>query len=88
MNRVHRAKNIIVCMFLMIAISFTSAAFALDDVYMSNDSVFDEAYESYEKGIRDEARGDKAFRGRPGEAQRRYEHAEDYYLNAAFIGLQ
>jgi hypothetical protein len=40
---------------------------------------------SFEKGVEYIDRGDRAFRGKPGLAQKMYEHAEDYILKAEFL---
>ncbi len=46
---------------------------------------FESARTSFEKAMDYEKRGDRAFRAKPGLAQKMYEHAEDYVLKAEFI---
>ena len=81
------------CICLVLSFLFTQVSFsAVSAGEMSSDERLTVAYESYLKGIRDENRGDKAFSGRPGKAQRMYEHAEHYYSTAKFqyeqLGLE
>ncbi|MDD4956804.1 MAG: hypothetical protein PHH49_02850 [Candidatus Omnitrophica bacterium] len=62
------------------------------DIDMCRDPRLSDAYESYQKGLRDSERGDRAYHGRAGKAQRMYEHAEDYFRTAEFkykeLGMQ
>ena len=73
-----------------IGIAFIASMIFIGSAYsggvdqVSGDPRLDAAYESYQKGVKDEERGDEAFRGSSGRAQRMYEHAEGYYLKAAF----
>ncbi len=69
---------------LIVGLSFAVKGYAGGAPQISSDPKLVSAYEAYGKGERDEVRGDKAFRVRPGKARRMYEHAEDYYLDAAF----
>jgi hypothetical protein len=73
-----------ISVFLMTSMLFVGTVHAKEAAQTSRDPRLANAYESYRKGVRDEARGDKTFRGRSGKAQRMYEHAEAYYLDAAF----
>ncbi|MFH1664586.1 MAG: hypothetical protein ABIA77_00345 [Candidatus Omnitrophota bacterium] len=81
-------KPLVVGVFFMCCAAFTMAACYGEAVPMSGDPQLAGAYESYEKGLKNEERGDREFTDRFGQAQRMYEHAEDYYLNAAFMYKQ
>ncbi|MGB2651331.1 MAG: hypothetical protein WBD00_03910 [Candidatus Omnitrophota bacterium] len=56
-----------------------------EEYKMSSDPRLLEPKASFEKGLEYIEKGDKAFRGRPGLAQKMYEHAEDYILKAEFL---
>ncbi len=78
-------KIVSVLVILVMSTAFAAAGYGQESSMMADDERFEEAYKSYEKGLRDEKRGDRAFRVRPGEAQRRYEHAEHYYTTSIFL---
>lgn len=69
---------------LLVVLMLSGSVYAEDKLKMSSDPRLSVAYDSFEKGLKDEKRGDGAFRSRPGEAQRRYEHSEHYFQTAAF----
>lgn len=52
---------------------------------MQSDPRFEDAMESYEKGQSYMKRGYREIRARPGQAQKMFEHAEDYFLKAKFM---
>jgi hypothetical protein len=51
---------------------------------LSSDPRLAEAKETFEKGQRFMRKGDRNFRGRPGQAQKHFETAEDYFSMAAY----
>jgi len=52
---------------------------------LSSDPRFEEVRESFEKAQMYMERGRKEFKGRPGLAQKMYEHAEDYFIKAGYL---
>ena len=74
-------------MLLVIVLAFylQSGLAAAEEYRMSEDPRLLEAKTSFEKGLEYIDRGDRAFRGKPGLAQKMYEHAEDYVLKAEFL---
>jgi hypothetical protein len=52
---------------------------------MAADPRFEEPAESYEKAQYYMKKGYREIRGRPGQAQKMFEHAEDYFLKASFM---
>lgn len=55
---------------------------------LSSDPRLEEARESYEKAEMYMAKGFKEYRGRPGVAQKMFEHAEDYFTKAGYLYKQ
>jgi len=55
-----------------------------DEYGMSDDPRLAPARESFYEGQKYLKRGEQEFRRRPGQAQKWFEHAEDYFLKAAF----
>jgi hypothetical protein len=82
--KIHKKLSIVYAVFLACVI-LTATASGENELTPPKDTRLTEAYASYGKGLRDEARGDRDFIGRPGQAQRWYEHAEDYYLKGEFL---
>lgn len=75
----------VVCIALLAAaVSFQGVSFA-EDYNLSTDPRLAEPKASFEKALEYVERGDLEFRRRPGLAQKEYEHAEDYFLKAAFM---
>ncbi|MFH1878294.1 MAG: hypothetical protein ABH883_05765 [Candidatus Omnitrophota bacterium] len=55
------------------------------EYYLRDDPDFADALESYDKGEDYTEKGLREMRGRPGLAQKMFEHAEDYFLKAAYL---
>ena len=69
---------------LAAAVSFQGVCFS-EDYKLSDDPRLAGPKESFAKGLEYVDKGDLEFRRRPGLAQKQYEHAEDYFLKAAFM---
>lgn len=57
----------------------------IQDYDLSQDQRLSEPFESVETAFDYIRKGDQEFRRRPGQAQKMYEHAEDYLLKASFM---
>ena len=83
-------KRIIGFTFVLL-LTFSSAGLVacfseeVTDYTLSTDARLSEPKESFRKGLEFMDRGGKELRRRPGQAQKYYEHAEDYFLKAAFM---
>ena len=79
-------KTVSVVLFSVMVLAAIQPVCAADEYGLSDDPRLAEPKESFEKGLMFKARGDQeAHRKRWGLAQKQYEHAEDYFLNALFM---
>ena len=75
----------VLCVALLVAaVSFQGVCFS-EEYKLSDDPRLVEPKESFAKALYYVEKGDLEFRRRPGLAQKKYEHAEDYFLKAAFM---
>ena len=78
----------VICAFLLLTVAisqgFSTSCFP-EDYKLTTDERLAEPKASFEKGLEYVEKGDLEFRRRPGLAQKQYEHAEDYFLKAAFL---
>ena len=73
---------------LLVCVAFSQVdlapCFAEEEHKLSSDPRLAEAKEAYNKGQKFMERGHREFRGRPGQAQKHFETAEDYFNIAGF----
>jgi len=69
----------------LFAVISPGSCFAQQECKMASDPRFEKPAESYEKAQYYMKKGYREIRGRPGQAQKMFEHAEDYFRKAKFI---
>jgi hypothetical protein len=77
-------RNMMSAVVLSVFVLSAALPGAADGYGLSDRPELASARKSFQKGIRYMEKGRKEFRRRPGKAQKMFEHAEDYFTQAAY----